>query len=651
MSTTGGPRLEGIGRTGDSDIVMCIDAHDAGSYPGEPTTNLFPQPSLASSAVGTTWSGTNGTWGTSTATVESVMGPDGKYIKAVSNRHSASGGGTAHIWFAYSSLSGMGSAQRNFTLTNGTAYTCSWWWKAINSRWAIDNNIYFVSPNYGTSTDNLVTTEWTKAYVYFTFGGTTGTYSPSHYFYTCGDGFKVWYAMLQIEEKTYGTPAVRSQLSGFSQQGYNARPASTDLMIHGNVGTGTNFYDSSPGKHTITTTGSMTHSTTQSKFSGGSIYGSGSAYFTIADSPEFDFGTNIDFTIDYWMYHSGTITSWDCPFELGSIYNNGTGNFLNTDGRIRTHVTTAAYDSAGGVITENTWYHIAVVRRGAVWKTYVNGVSVATTTRGSDTIGQYTDAFHIHNGVHTTGYGWNGYIDEFRVTKGTALWTGAFTPPTRRSNDGPVVDLSGSNNAGNFATTDMTDVKTARRGQVIEPIGSAVWDFDGTDDIIDLGNINYNGLPGLTVATWVYSSNFAANDSFMSSWGDNAYSNYAWLLFMSQWTSRKIDWLISSNGTGYNRCAGATALTDNRWYHVAATWTTSAMKLYLNGVEDGSQTSPSAIMNNDFNTFIGCDSDGSSESKRRFFGGQMGKATIWKVALTATQIKQNFNTLRSRFKV
>ena len=122
MSTTGGPRLEGIGRTGDSDIVMCIDAHDAGSYPGEPTTNLFPQPSLASSAVGTTWSGTNGTWGTSTATVESVMGPDGKYIKAVSNRHSASGGGTAHIWFAYSSLSGMGSAQRNFTLTNGTAY-------------------------------------------------------------------------------------------------------------------------------------------------------------------------------------------------------------------------------------------------------------------------------------------------------------------------------------------------------------------------------------------------------------------------------------------------------------------------------------------------------------------------------------------------
>ena len=53
-------------------------------------------------------------------------------------------------------------------------------------------------------------------------GESTGTYRPGHYFYNCGDDFKVWYAMLQIEEKTYSTPAVRSQLSGFSQQGYNA---------------------------------------------------------------------------------------------------------------------------------------------------------------------------------------------------------------------------------------------------------------------------------------------------------------------------------------------------------------------------------------------------------------------------------------------
>jgi hypothetical protein len=200
----------------------------------------------------------------------------------------------------------------------------------------------------------------------------------------------------------------------------------------------------------------------------------------------------------------------------------------------------------------------------------------------------------------------------------------------------------------------MTDVSTYRVGEVIRPIDSAVWDFDGTDDVIDLGNINYNGLTGLTVATWVYSSNFAANDSFLSSWGDNSNSNYAWLLFASQWVSTKIDWLISTNGTSYTRCAGTLGLTNNLWYHIVGTWNSSgAMVLYINGALDGTATGPASIMNNDFNTFIGCDSDGGggAETKTRFFGGQMGNATIWKTTLTAAQVEQNFNQQRSRFKI
>jgi len=50
MSTAGGPRLEGIGRGGDSDIVLCMDAHDAGSYPGEPTTNLLSTADLTNAS-------------------------------------------------------------------------------------------------------------------------------------------------------------------------------------------------------------------------------------------------------------------------------------------------------------------------------------------------------------------------------------------------------------------------------------------------------------------------------------------------------------------------------------------------------------------------------------------------------------------------
>ena len=40
MSASAGPSLVGIGRGGDSNLVLEMDAHDAKSYPGEPTTNL-----------------------------------------------------------------------------------------------------------------------------------------------------------------------------------------------------------------------------------------------------------------------------------------------------------------------------------------------------------------------------------------------------------------------------------------------------------------------------------------------------------------------------------------------------------------------------------------------------------------------------------
>ncbi len=72
-------------------------------------------------------------------------------------------------------------------------------------------------------------------------------------------------------------------------------------MIHGNVGTGQSFSDSSPSKHTITANGNVTHSGGQSKFSGGSIYFDGTGdYLDVAASTGFAFGTG-DFTVLYCM--------------------------------------------------------------------------------------------------------------------------------------------------------------------------------------------------------------------------------------------------------------------------------------------------------------------------------------------------------------
>ena len=46
MGTSAGPNLVGIGRGGASNLVLEMDAHDAKSYPGEPTSNIVTNPNF-----------------------------------------------------------------------------------------------------------------------------------------------------------------------------------------------------------------------------------------------------------------------------------------------------------------------------------------------------------------------------------------------------------------------------------------------------------------------------------------------------------------------------------------------------------------------------------------------------------------------------
>ena len=50
MGTSAGPSLQGIGRGGDSNLVLQMDAHDAKCYPGEPTTNLLSTADLTNAS-------------------------------------------------------------------------------------------------------------------------------------------------------------------------------------------------------------------------------------------------------------------------------------------------------------------------------------------------------------------------------------------------------------------------------------------------------------------------------------------------------------------------------------------------------------------------------------------------------------------------
>jgi hypothetical protein len=83
--------------------------------------------------------------------------------------------------------------------------------------------------------------------------------------------------------------------------------------------------------------------------------------------------------------------------------------------------------TASGVLSANTWIHIAVVRKNGTTTLYTDGVSRDT---GADTT-DYGCRSVPNIGKHNyAGSNLNGYLQDLRITKGYGRYTANFTPPT-----------------------------------------------------------------------------------------------------------------------------------------------------------------------------------------------------------------------------
>lgn len=179
-------------------------------------------------------------------------------------------------------------------------------------------------------------------------------------------------------------------------------------------------YDAS-AKTNVATLVNAAVSSVQKKFGTGSLYLDGSSHFQYTEQSSTFIGSG-DFTVELWVYKTAN--------TVARLFTSNSSFFIQDFSFNKTGLWWSFPETLLGEVPSlplNTWIHVAVTRQGNTFRLFINGVQSLTVT-SSLTIAT-PGIGYIGTANTGTSEFFNGYIDEFRLTKGVARYTASFTVP------------------------------------------------------------------------------------------------------------------------------------------------------------------------------------------------------------------------------
>ncbi len=372
--------------------------------------------------------------------------------------------------------------------------------------------------------------------------------------------------------------------------------------------------DSSVSAHVMTMTG-CTLSTTQKAFGTAAVQLPYNGYVTTPYTSDFALmGAALSCTIEFWLYIPSA------PSSAATILSCGNTSYSSWYMNISSLRVPTFYAGTGGTavavtsgaIPTATWTHIAFVLNAGACTLYVAGTGGTPVTMSGYT--GYTDT-RLMLGTPYSAQMPTYYMDEVRITKGTAVYTSNFSPPVYPYSNPSAGNPTGTtlliHMDGVAGSTTFTDSSTYAQGIT----NSTTYPVQIADAPVKIGTgsayfLGISATPSyLTLANSSGGYNTAWNTLTTSVSGTIEfwmYSNSVHDQGIMEWMSTLIpNWYISyhypgiiilsiHSPAGFITMSSSSAIPAFTWGHVAIVNNAGTITIYINGI-GGTPLTPTNI--------------------------------------------------------
>jgi hypothetical protein len=169
--------------------------------------------------------------------------------------------------------------------------------------------------------------------------------------------------------------------------------------------------------------------------------------------------------------------------------------------------------------------------------------------------------------------------------------------------------------------------------------------FDGVDDYVNITDSTSLNPSKISIELWV-KPNSLQNLNGVISKGESG--NNRWYVEIN---NTQYNWFVNFDGTWY-AVGTSLAITNDVWKHIVFTYNGSVMKAYLNGTDVSQPPSYGSYSSSlpslptvSGNLYIGSIGAGN------YFNGVIDDVRIYSMALSADEVKENYNTKASNYQV